>query len=149
MSTYDPRDTPVVLVVEDEVLIREDAIDVLEQEGFRALSAGTVDEALAVLGRHEDVRAVFTDIQMPGVADGVELAKQVAAERPAVVVLITSGRSMGAPEDLPHNARFIPKPYMPRKIARILREMLEDGPGWSPGFGDLGGSNNSPSPAGR
>lgn len=148
MSTHDQNGTPVVLVVEDEVLIREDAVDVLEQEGFRTLTAGTVSEALAVLERHAGVHAVFTDIQMPGVADGVDLARQVAAERPQVAVLITSGRSIGAPEHLPPNAKFVPKPYLPRKIARILREMIDDGPGWDPGYGNLGGSGSSPSAIG-
>jgi len=148
MSTHDPIETPVVLVVEDEVLIREDVIDVLEQEGFRTLCAGTVSEALAVLDRHADIQAVFTDIQMPGMSDGVDLAKQVAADRPGIVIIVTSGRSLGAPDDLPNQSRFIPKPYLPRKIARLLREMIDDGPGWDPGYGMLGGSSNSPSPGG-
>lgn len=148
MSTHDPIEKPVVLVVEDEVWIREDVIDVLEQEGFRTLSAGTVSEALAVLDRHADVQALFTDIQMPGGSDGLDLAKQVAADRPGIVIIVTSGRSIGAPDDLPRQGRFIPKPYLPRKIARMLRELIDDGPGWDPGYGMLGGPNNSPSPGG-
>jgi CheY-like chemotaxis protein len=148
MSTQDLIETPVVLVVEDEVLIREDVIDVLEREGFRTLSAGTVSEALAVLDRHEDIQAVFTDIQMPGMSDGVDLAKQVAADRPGIVIVVTSGRSLGAPDDLPHQGRFVAKPYVPSKIAKLLRELIDDGPGWDPGYGMLGGSNNSPSPGG-
>ncbi len=146
MSTFDPTETPTVLVVEDEVLIREDAIDVLEREGFLTLRAGTVSEALALLERRADIRAVFTDIQMPGDADGVDLARLVAEHWPDVVVLVTSGRSYGAPSDLPAASRFIPKPYMPRTVARILWEMIDAGPGWEPGFGGFAGSSNAPSP---
>ena len=146
MSTFEPTETPTVLVVEDEVLIREDAIDVLEREGLMALRAGTVSEALTLLERRTDIRAVFTDIQMPGDADGVDLARLVAEQWPDVVVLVTSGRSYGAPDDLPGASRFIPKPYMPRTVARILWEMIDAGPGWDPGFGSLAGSSNAPSP---
>ncbi len=121
-----PSETPTVLVVEDEVLIREDAIDVLEREGFHTLRAGTVREALAVLDERDDVHAVFTDIQMPGDRDGVDLANHIARSHPKVAVLVTSGRSFTPPDDLPALSRFVPKPYMPRRVAKILREMIED-----------------------
>lgn len=138
----------VVLVVEDEVLIREDVIDVLEQEGFGVARAANVQEALSVLDRRGDVDAVFTDIQMPGRLDGVDLAHHLAAERPGIVVLVTSGRSFAAPADLPDACRFIPKPYMPREVARILKEMVDDEPGgWGPGFGADGNRGSSPTPS--
>ena len=149
MSTHDPSEIPTVLVVEDEVLIREDAVDVLEREGFKALCAGTVGEAVAVLDRRPDIRAVFTDIQMPGDADGIDLARHVAEMRPDVVVVITSGRSIGAPTDLPETTRFVPKPYMPRQVARLLREMIDDvSGGWNPGYGNAGSSGSAPSAIG-
>ena len=66
MSTDEPHEIPIVLVVEDEVLIREDVIDVLEQSGFDALRAANAEDALSVLAAHPDIRAVFTDIEMPG-----------------------------------------------------------------------------------
>ncbi|MCB1499932.1 MAG: response regulator [Bauldia sp.] len=137
MSTFNKQDAAVVLVVEDEILIREDVIDVLEQDGFVALRAGTVGEALDVLTRRCDVRAVFTDIQMPGGLDGLDLARHVTDERPGLPVLVTSGRAR-APEALPPASRFIPKPYLPDTVARVLREMMAgrvDDDGWTPGFG--------------
>ena len=139
----------VVLVVEDEVLIREDVIDVLEQEGFRVARASNVQEALSVLDQRRDVNAVFTDIQMPGRLDGLDLAHHLAADRPGIAVLVTSGRSFAAPTDLPDSSRFIPKPYMPRDVARMLRQMMADEPGgWGPGFGEPEGSRgSSPTPS--
>jgi DNA-binding NtrC family response regulator len=139
MSTCAPDENAVVLVVEDEAFIREDVIDVLERDGFAALRAANVHEALAVLERRPGIQAVFTDIQMPGPLDGIYLARQVAALRPDIAVLVTSGQSYAAPDDLPAASRFIPKPYMPRAVARILREMIsEDSSRWDPGFGRSG-----------
>jgi len=148
MSTFDTHNAVVVLVVEDEILIREDVIDVLEREGFEALRAGDVSMALAILANRRDVRAVFTDIQMPGRLDGLDLARRVAGERPGVPVLVTSGRSGASPDDLPATSRFIPKPYLPRTVARILREMIaeeeDEGGGWDPGFGPPSTDRSSP-----
>lgn len=150
MSTTDHTDMPAVLVVEDEILIREDAIDVLEQEGFEALRAGSVGEALQVLDQRHDIRAVFTDIQMPGERDGIDLARHLAEWRPEVAVVVTSGRSFSPPADLPSSSRFVPKPYMPRKIARLLRDMIASvSSGWGPGFGGLTGAPGSSSAPAR
>lgn len=147
MSTYDPSEKAVVLVVEDEILIREDVIDVLERNGFEAQRAGTVAQALAVLAGRPDIQAVFTDIQMPGTRDGIDLARHIADRRPEVAVLVTSGRSYAAPHDLPAGSRFLPKPYIPGTVVRILKEMIaedsEDPGGWNPGFGRSDGDRGS------
>jgi hypothetical protein len=68
---------PSHLVVEDELLLRLMAVDIVETAGFEALSAGTADEALAILEARADVRLVFTDVQMPGSMDGLRLAHAV------------------------------------------------------------------------
>ena len=68
---------PAILVVEDELLLRLMAVDNVETAGFEALSAGTADEALAILEARADVRLVFTDVQMPGSMDGLRLAHAV------------------------------------------------------------------------
>lgn len=147
MSTHDPSENAIVLVVEDEILIREDVIDVLERNGFRALRAGNAAQAVAVLGERPDVQAVFTDIQMPGALDGIDLARHVADRRPEVAVLVTSGRSYAAPDNLPASSRFLPKPYMPGTVVRILREMIAEDSGesggWNPGFGRSDGDRGS------
>jgi CheY-like chemotaxis protein len=145
MSTRDGIQGPVVLVVEDQVLVREDMIDVLEKHGFEALRAADAGGALAVLGDRPDVEAVFTDIQMPGARDGLDLARHVAARHPDIAILVTSGRSYMAPAGLPTGSRFIPKPYMPNAVVRMLREMIGEPPGnrWNPGFGRPHGDRGS------
>ena len=145
MSTHDPHENSVVLVVEDEILIREDVIDVLERNGFETLRAANVDDALSVLAARPDIRALFTDVQMPGSLDGIDLARHVAADRPEIALLVTSGRSY-APDDLPATGRFLPKPYMPATVVRILREMIaaDHGGAWDPGFGRSNGNHTSP-----
>lgn len=125
MSTSSPIENATILVVEDEPLIREDVIDVLEQEGFGVLRAANAEEALRLLARGgPNIRAVFTDIQMPGRLDGIDLARYLSDRLPEVAVLVTSGQSYAAPASLPAASRFIPKPYMPRTVARILWEMV-------------------------
>jgi DNA-binding NtrC family response regulator len=144
MSTYAANQNAMVLVVEDDAFIREDVIEVLEREGFSVLRAANVREALDVLNQRSGIRAVFTDIQMPGGLDGIDLARHLAGWRPDIAVLVTSGRSYAAPGDLPAASRFIPKPYMPRAVARILREMIsDDSSGWNPGFGKGDGDRGS------
>jgi DNA-binding NtrC family response regulator len=147
MSAHGPVEKAVVLVVEDEILIREDVIDILERNGFEALRAGTVGQALAALAERPDIQAVFTDIQMPGTLDGTALARHVVDRRPEMAVLVTSGRSYAAPEYLPPGTRFLPKPYMPGTVVRILRDMIreqsDDAGGWNPGFGRSDGDRGS------
>lgn len=144
MSTLEPSPGTVVLVVEDEVLVREDTIDVLERQGFEALRAANVEAALKALDARPDVDAVFTDIQVPGPRDGLDLARHVAAHHPGVAILITSGRSFAAPPGMPAGSRFIPKPYRPGTVVSLLREMI----GASPAGAGIPGSAARPETAG-
>lgn len=82
----------VVLVVDDEPLIRMNAVDVLEDHGFAAIEAEDADDALVQLDAHPDISVLFTDINMPGRCDGLDLARQVHALRPDVHLIITSGK---------------------------------------------------------
>lgn len=76
--------TPVLLVVDDEPLIRMDLRQLAEEAGFDVLEAGTAVQARQVLERRSDIRVVFTDIRMPGDMDGLELAHYIR-RRPALV----------------------------------------------------------------
>src|ERR1700743_315630 len=67
----------IVLVVENDVLLRMDAVDMIEDAGFKSLKADNADEALKVLETHSDIAIVFTDVQMPGSMNGLELAATV------------------------------------------------------------------------
>jgi CheY-like chemotaxis protein len=100
-----------VLVVEDEAFIRLDAVEVLEDAGYEAIEARTADEALAVLQIRHDIDLVWTDVNMPGSINGLELSKWIAIERPGIGVVITSGMVRPAASSLPPNTLFFDKPY--------------------------------------
>ena len=68
-----------VLVVEDDAIIRLSAVALVEDQGFAVLEAESADEAIALLGRHPDIGIVFTDIQMAGTMDGLEMARRLDA----------------------------------------------------------------------
>jgi CheY-like chemotaxis protein len=80
---------PVVLIVEDELLIRMDAIEMIECAGFDTLEAANADEAIAILSARPDIHVVFTDIQMPGSMDGVKLAHFVRDRWPPIKIIAT------------------------------------------------------------
>jgi two-component system, response regulator PdtaR len=102
---------PTILVVEDDALLRWHAADMLEEHGFGVVEAANADAALKVLETRDDVRLLFTDIQMPGSLDGMDLARQVHARWPSVLLVITSGHVKPAQVDIPDDGRFVGKPY--------------------------------------
>jgi CheY-like chemotaxis protein len=115
---------PAILVVEDEPLLRLMAVDIVQDAGFEALAATTADEALAILeARADDVRLVFTDIQMPGSMDGLGLAHAVRDRWPPVELIVTSGRCHIGANELPARGRFIPKPYDFHVLSQAFQQM--------------------------
>ena len=113
-----------VLIVEDEYLLRADAVDFMENAGFTVYEAGNADEAIAVLEIHNDIRAVFTDIHMPGSMDGLKLAHYVRRRWPPVKLIITSGHTNPRSEDMPHGSGFFGKPYNLEKVAAHLQTII-------------------------
>src|SRR3954471_2617604 len=115
-------DNPVViLLVEDEVLVRMVAADVLEDAGFTVLESASAEEALRLLETRSDVQVLFTDVNMPGALDGLGLAQTVHERSPAVGILIGSGRIRPAPGERPPGTRFIAKPYVPSALTDAVR----------------------------
>jgi CheY-like chemotaxis protein len=114
----------VVLVVEDESLIRMSAIAMVEEAGFEAIAASDADEAIRILESRNDIRAVFTDVQMPGSMDGIRLARIVRNRWPPVALIVTSGQTNVQESDLPTGGRFLPKPYEQVQIGSALRELI-------------------------
>lgn len=114
---------PVVLVVEDESFLRMNAVEMIEAAGFIALAAANADEAIQILENRDDIRVVFTDIQMPGSMDGLKLAQAVRGRWPPIEIVATSGRVMLGEDDLPARGRFVPKPYSAAQIAKTLSEL--------------------------
>src|SRR3954447_19907232 len=123
MSNAVPR-RPVVLVVEDEFLIRISAVEISLEDGIYVLQAADADEALEILQVRTDIRVIFTDIHMPGSMDGLRLAHAVRGRWPPIKIIATSGRVNVRIDDLPEGGRFLPKPYHPGEIARTLRELV-------------------------
>ncbi|VTZ49851.1 Response regulator receiver protein [Methylocella tundrae] len=99
------------LVVEDEPLVRMLGVDVLESAGFVVIEACNADEALAVLARRSDISVVFTDVDMPGSLDGLDLAWRIHECWPGIGVVLTSGRYTIEPRLMPREDAFVPKPY--------------------------------------
>jgi two-component system, response regulator PdtaR len=97
----------LVLIVDDEPLIRQVASDVLEEEGFDVVEAADAEEALSVLRARNDVGVLFTDVNMPRALDGLDLAELVNERWPAINLVITSEREL--PRAVPDHGRFIPK----------------------------------------
>ncbi|WP_114943637.1 response regulator [Microvirga calopogonii] len=126
MNTH--RDGPqpaVVLLVEDETLVRMLAADVLRDEGrFKVVEAVDADEALIVLEATADVRALVTDVEMPGSLDGFTLARVVRQAWPDIGIVVTSGRLSPGPGELPPGVLFIPKPYRPADLVAAVRSVL-------------------------
>jgi CheY-like chemotaxis protein len=114
---------PLVLVVEDEFLVRMNALSLLEEAGFGVLEAGSADEAIAVLERRKDIRIVFTDINMPGSMDGLRLAHAIRDRWPPIQLVLTSGQMRLRNEDMPDRGRFLGKPYQSSELVRIVRSL--------------------------
>ena len=119
MSSKHPDEDVVVLVVEDEPLVRMYAVDVLEDAGLVAIEAADADAALAVLKARSDIAVLFTDVRMPGTLDGFALARIVSERWPRIMILITSGHFR--PEEQIATGTFIPKPYPPAKVVSLIR----------------------------
>ena len=114
---------PVVLIVEDEFLIRMDAVDMIKAAGFEVVEALSADEAIAILECRFDTSVVFTDVQMPGSMDGLKLAAAVRGRWPPIKIVATSGNVNVTQENLPEGGRFLRKPYSPQEITMTLRDL--------------------------
>ena len=115
---------PVVLIVEDELLLRMDAVDMIAAAGFEVVEAGDADQAIEILEARRDITVIFTDIQMPGSMDGLKLARAVRGRWPPIKIVATSGHVSVQETDLPDGGRFLPKPYSPHQITGVLRELI-------------------------
>jgi two-component sensor histidine kinase/ActR/RegA family two-component response regulator len=116
-----------VLVVEDEMVLRMRAVDIVEDAGFRAVEAVSADEALAILESRSDISLLFSDIQMPGTMDGLKLAHAVHDRWPGIKIILVSGQIKLADEDKPTDSRFFGKPLEVKRMINELQEMVGTG----------------------
>ena len=117
---------PLVLVVEDEMLLRMRAVDMVEDAGYTPVEAVDADDALAILQSRSDIALLFTDIQMPGSMNGLELAYAVHERWPPIKIILASGQLSLSSSDIPQNSRFFGKPLKPGEMIAQMRDMLSD-----------------------
>jgi CheY-like chemotaxis protein len=112
-----------ILVVEDEALVRMDLVSTLEDAGFTTFEASSPKEAIDILERHSEIRVIFTDIQMPGTMDGLELAHYVRKRWPPTIIIISSGKISPKADEMPGDVVFLAKPYEQPKLTSILTDI--------------------------
>ena len=112
----------VVLVVEDEMLLRMRAVDMVEDAGFTSVEAVDADEAVAILESRSDIALLFTDIQMPGSMDGLKLAHAVHERWPPIKIILVSGQLKLANIDIPADSRFFGKPLEAKEMIAEMQE---------------------------
>jgi two-component system, response regulator PdtaR len=116
----------VILVVEDDPIIRMGALELVVEAGFEAIEAGNADEAIRILETRSDIHLVFTDVGMPGTMDGIKLAHYIRRRWPLVRLMVASGKAIVEENHLPAGARFFPKPYSEITIVGAMIAMLSD-----------------------
>ena len=113
---------PLVLIVEDDFLIRTATAEAVRDAGFEVLQAADADAAIVILEGRSDIQVVFTDVHMPGSMDGAKLAHAIRNRWPPVRVIVTSGRPVET-LDLPVGTLLFPKPYSLGHIASTLQSL--------------------------
>jgi two-component sensor histidine kinase len=127
MSSNPSEPVPNVLVVEDEMVLRLRAIDIVEDAGFTAIEAVNADDALTILESRSDISLLFTDIQMPGTLDGLKLAHAVHKRWPAIKILLVSGQVRPTEAERPAESRFIGKPLETQEMVTEIQKMVGAG----------------------
>ena len=118
---------PTVLVVEDELLLRMRAVDIVEDSGFSSVEATNADDALTILESRSDIELLFTDIQMPGTMDGLKLAHAVHERWPMIKIILVSGQLKLTDEDKPADSRFFGKPLEVKQMIAEIQDMIGNG----------------------
>ena len=108
-----------VLLVEDELLVREVAAEDLGEAGFDVTAASDGDEALAILREDADFDLLFTDIRMPGSTDGWELAREAKQMIPGLRVIYATGFG-DAGDGLAEGECYVRKPYNLKDLRQAL-----------------------------
>src|SRR5215218_7402004 len=118
---------PNVLVVEDEMILRMRAVDIVEDAGFNPVEAVNADQAISILESRSDISLLFTDIQMPGSIDGLKLAHAVHDRWPSIKIILVSGHVKPAASERPAASRFFGKPLGVSEMVAELQAMVGAG----------------------
>jgi two-component sensor histidine kinase/CheY-like chemotaxis protein len=127
MSSGPAGSSTNVLVVEDEMVLRMRAVDIVEDAGFTAVQAVNADQALSILESRSDISLLFSDIQMPGSMDGLKLAHAVHDRWPSIKIILVSGQTKLADTDKPADSRFFGKPLEVKQMIAELQDMVGTG----------------------
>ncbi len=123
----DSTDVPNVLIVEDEMMLRMRAVDIVEDAGFHSVEAVNADEAMSILESRSDISLLFTDIQMPGSMDGLKLAHTVHNRWPGIKIILVSGQVNPSDAERPTDSRFFGKPLADKQMIAELQAMVGKG----------------------
>lgn len=123
-ATSDISGKAVVLVADDEALLRAYIAEVLLDADFSPVEAGTADEAFEILQAREDIDAVLTDVEMPGSLDGLRLAQLTRRCWPHIAIVVMSGRPLPAGHELPERSIFHPKPCDTPALLAQIHELI-------------------------
>nr|WP_314262510.1 response regulator [uncultured Devosia sp.] len=115
----------VILVVEDEIIIRMDMCDYLESVGYEVLECANADEAIYLFESGQKIDLLITDIDMPGSIDGLRLAAAVADRWPPVRIILLSGRLHVSEAERPAGSHFIGKPASHWSLDRSVADILQ------------------------
>jgi CheY-like chemotaxis protein len=114
----------VVLIVEDEMILRMFAVDMVEDAGYTPVEAVDADEAIALLESRSDIALMCTDVRMPGGMDGLELARTVNERWPSIKIIVVSGQLSPSSVDLPPCSRFFGKPLQAGQMIAQMQSMI-------------------------
>jgi len=123
----DSTAVPNVLVVEDEMILRMRAVDIVEDAGFCPVEAVNADQAMSILEARSDISLLFTDIQMPGSIDGLKLAHAVHDRWPSIKIILVSGQVRPSDAERPADSRFFGKPLGVEQMITELQAMVGAG----------------------
>lgn len=118
-------DEAVILVIEDEPVLRLEIVDMLEDDGFEVVVATNVDNAIQILENRLDIRIVYIDLDMPRGVDGVKIAAAIRDRWPPIEIVLTASRVDGARVQLPVRSKFFPKPINRTSVIRTMRAFAE------------------------
>jgi CheY-like chemotaxis protein len=117
------RRNATVLVVEDEILVRDMIAEELRDAGFSVLEAADGEVASRFLTASESVDVLFTDIRLPGQLDGWAIARRARQVRAALPVIYATGYTVDRSAEVP-GAIFLNKPYQPSQVVEIIDRLL-------------------------
>ena len=128
-SVNDANRQTTILVVEDNVGVRELAVEMLKMSGYQVIEAEDAKSGLAEFMAHPEIDLVFTDIIMPGGISGIEMAKDILNERPNALILLATGyqekgNALKAHAAKSENVAAVSKPYDVNEIPKLIESML-------------------------